>query len=229
MILTSLKKCPDSVGARTIFRGEAGFATGIVMLIAAIMAMTALGILGLNREHSIRDIRYAHFHSLLDIVNINLYAFGQNDRAFKSTIYFNNVSNGGRMNCIRYGTLCDIELAGVKVQEDIVLRYPTTATAGSTYYDQMQATGSTRDGFRLDGSVCDYSSGQVSADGCVLSVRVRWQPFCISDCTIPPNRMIFDIEYFIPTLDQRGKTNLSYLPVVPGAQNGPMPIFNPFR
>lgn len=233
MISVSLKKCPDSIRAQAVLRSEAGMATGIVMVVAAIMAVMALGILGLNREHSIRDIRYTLFHSMLDIVNINLYAIGQNDRAFKSTVYFNYNSNGSRMSCIRNGTLCDIVVAGVKVQEDIVLRYPTTATSGSTYYDQMKATGSTRDGFRLDGSVCNYDDTAAPFDrvinGCVLSVRVRWQAFCITDCTIPPNRMIFDLTYDTPTLDQRGNPNRSFLPVTPEAQNGPIPIYNPFR
>jgi len=227
MIFTSSKKCPKQLWGKATLRNEAGMATGIVMIIAVLMAISALGILGLNREHTIRDIRYAHFHSMLEVININLYAFGQNDRAFKSTINYNYVSNGGRMACIRNGTLCTLKIAGVKVQEDIVLRYPTNATSGSVYYDQM-TSGSTRDGFRLDGSVCDYRSNKVT-DGCVISVRVRWQPFCIVDCRIPPNRMIFDITYSTPTLGADGKSNLSFLPVTPQAQNGPMPIFNPFR
>lgn len=201
-------------------------ATGVVMLIAMIMAMMALAILGLNREHNIRDIRYTLFHSMLDLVNINLYAFGQNKRAWDATLDYNYNSNGGRMACIQLKTMCVIN-----APEDIVLRYPTNATNGSLYYDEMHTgTGSIRDGFRLDGSVCDYVQAKVT-DGCVLKVRVRWEPFCVSNCQVGPNRMIFDITYATPTLDQNNKSNVSFLPVrdhsLPG--NGPMPIFNPYR
>ena len=222
------------MGNKKVLGSQAGMATGIVMIIAVIMASLAMAILAMNRENNARDIRYALFHSMLDIVNINLYAFGQNDRAWKSTLAYNYSLSPKRMVCIQLGQLCDFT-----AKEDIVLRYPTNATTGSLYFDEAHlSTDSVHDGFRLDGSVCNYSDianlnlTQIQDSGCILRVKVRWQPFCIANCRIGPDRMIFDLTYSTPKIDQLGHkfgSLLFYLPVAPDEDSGPMPIYNPYR
>lgn len=208
--------------------------TGVVLLITAILTATAMAILGLNKEHSVRDLRYTLFHSMLDVININLYAFGQHDRAWKATLAYNDSLASPRMQCIMNATLCNYT-----VKEDIVLRYPTNATTGSIYYDERSLSGSQAyDGFRMDGTVCDYDDNttafnrRVQNNGCLLSVRVRWQPWCITNCMVGPNRMIFDLTYSTPRIDERGNILGSknfFLPAIPGEDSGPMPIYNPFR
>lgn len=237
MTLVSSKKCLNRTWGGSIFSNEAGMATGTVMLLAVVMASTALGILALNSLNSGRDTRYALFHSMLDIVNNNIYVFGQNDRAWRSTLDHNYslTYTPKKMACIKEGYNCVILSAGVQWVEDIVLRYPTNATTGSTFYDGSHIDGSARDGFRLDGSICDFSplNPPVMQDsGCILQVQLQWRPFCISDCRIGPNKVMFEITYKTPKVDENGYSfgnRNFFLPVVPESQSGPMPIYNPFR
>jgi hypothetical protein len=235
MILALSKKCPERVGKGAILRGQSGMATGTVMLIAVLMASVAMSILTLNSLNSGRDIRYALFHSMLDVININLYAFGQNQRAWKSTLAYNYARTPRKMACIKEDTLCQWN-----VYEDIVLRYPTDTDKGSPYYDQEKSIDKTRDGFRLDGTVCNYDdtateekNERIRDKGCIITVRVRWRPFCISDCKIGLyNKITFDLTYRTPRFDENGyyvNERNFFLPAYPGKLTGPMPLYNPFR
>lgn len=215
-------------------------ATGTVMLIAILMASIAMGILAMNSLNSGRDIRYALFHSMMDLVHNNLYVFGQNDAAWRATLEY-NYNQGGKFNCIKTNTNCIIYSApNVQYVEDIVLRYPTNSPPsnspyGTTFYNGSRIAGETnRDGFRLDGSVCDYSQAPtpVISDGCILNVRVQWRPFCITDCKIGPNKIIFELTYNTPTVDENGNSighRNFFLPAYPQGQSGPIPIYNPYR
>jgi hypothetical protein len=236
MISALSKKCLDRTLAGAISRNQSGMATGTVMLIAVLMASVALGILTLSSQSSGRDTRYALFYSMLDIININLYAFGQNDRAFKATLAYNYALTPSKMACIQNGTDCTWD-----VYEDIVLRYPSNAGTGATYYDPAHIAvpaDLTKDGFRLNGTVCNYDDigdpeqEKIQDNGCLLRVGVQWRPFCITNCRIGPNKITFELTYRMPKVDTNGYrigNRNFFLPAVPENVRGPMPIYNPFR
>lgn len=238
MTLGLSKKCLDRAESGVILRSEAGMATGTVMLIAVLMASMAIGILALNSLNSGRDTRYALFYSMIDVVNLNLYAFGQNDRAWRATLDYNyglTSFTPRKFACIKAGDDCTAWTApDVQWVEEIALRYPTNATTGTPFYDSPHLEVDYRDGFRLDGSVCQYSTASPAKieDGCILHVKLEWRPFCISDCKIGPNKIIYELTYSTPKVDENnyafGHKNF-FLPAVPENKSGPLPIYNPYR
>jgi hypothetical protein len=235
MILDLLRVC-RKVGGRThILFGQEGIATGTVMLIAFLMSAIALGVLGLSSTISARDLKYLYFQNSLEIIHTNIYAFGQNDYAFKKTLDKNYLL--GRMKCIKEWQSCSTPsyTQGNSAFEKVTLINPD----GSPYYDLGTPT---VNGFGLDGRPCAFNASKV-VNGCALQLDIRWTPFCNNvPCkigTATANRLIFWIYYKAPTYYlSRSGINYSiknYLPVDTKdlGENryvGPMRIImNPYR
>jgi hypothetical protein len=175
-------------------------ATGIVMILSAILTTTALTILALTNVNSPRDARYQFVHSAFRISQANIYAFGQNTNAWKATVAHNK--SRGRMACINNSTM----KCTARVYEPIDLRLPSGAAAGAEYYNYYAGPpdGGVRDGFGLNGAPFNFKKSKIT-NGCIFGVQLRWWPYCgPTDCYIWPEKVSFQWVYDVPNTDQAG-------------------------
>jgi hypothetical protein len=172
-----------------IFKNEKGAATLMVAILAAIMLLLATAFLKIRRGSEMGGIDGLRFYSAVDIIKSNIYFFGQNVDAWNATLTYNKAA--GRMACINTTTDCTVN-ASFSSDERVVLVQPGAVV----YYD---TTVNGKDGFRYNGSVCDYDSARI-VSGCTIRADVRWRPFCSLNCTVGTNAnaMVFHAFFSTP-------------------------------
>lgn len=182
-----------------IWQGEAGLATGIVMILSAILTTTALTILALSNVNSPRDNRYLYVHTAYKISHANIYAFGQNTHAWRATVAANKAK--GRMTCVDHANPA-VKCAAL-TYEPIDLRFPSGAATGAEYYNYNTGAVSTgsNDGFNLEGEPCNFKKDKITL-GCLFGVTLRWWPYCAEDCRVGPEKISLQWFYTVPDRDQ---------------------------
>jgi hypothetical protein len=184
-----------------VVRNERGMTTLFVAALAGVMLLMAVAFLRIGAGSKMGGMEGLRFYAAVDMIKANIYFFGQNNDAWNATLTYNK--SAGRMTCIDSGALCTVN-ALLTSDERVVLVLP-----GPTVYYDTTVNG--RDGFRYNGTVCDYVSTAITG-GCTIQADIRWRPFCDSNCLVgdAAARIVFHAYFSTPARTNKDRELWGY-------------------
>lgn len=167
-------------------QNEKGMTTLVVAALAAGFLVIAAAFFSIRRGSEMGAIDGLRFYAAVDTIKANIYFFGQNVGAWNATLAYNK--GQGRMTQIDSGADCTVNASFGSDEKVVLVNQNSTVYYQGTPLDLSVAAGfnnttdsTASDGFKYDGSVCDYIHTQVR-QGCAIQVDVRWRPFCNTNC-----------------------------------------------
>lgn len=185
---------------KTLLKSEIGNATIMVTVLAVVATMIAVAIIRVGQGTSQGDFQHLRFYNTIEIIKANFFAVIDNGNAWDYTILLNKAKGTPKMVCISSGATCSIATSQVSYLDEAnaTTYYGETIFLADRSNTQIYDPTSNTQGFTISGASCNTYSKLSVVSGCAIRVRVAWQPFCQTDCLVPPAPTVLRVNFFTP-------------------------------